>query len=88
MRAFFFRGMDPHAHVGTRMQIEELPLLLVGLVVYLGIESGFFQPGGNAVGGLTFVERRNGDKLFHRFAGDIVSAGLGVRVEIVHPPGK
>ena len=67
--ALFFRGMHAHAHMGARVQVEELPLLLVGFIVHLDIKAGFLEPGGDAIGGFSFIKRRNGDKLFHRFAG-------------------
>jgi hypothetical protein len=51
------------------VQIPELPFLLVGFVVDFCSEARFAKPCGNLIGGDTFIERGDGNELFHKVFG-------------------
>ena len=81
--AFLLVGVDADAHVGARVEVEELPLLLVGFVVDVGVDPGYPETRGDLIGGLTFIERRDSNELFHRCWWEFEFDGLGVCIEMV-----
>ena len=59
-----FLGNDD-LHMGARMEVEKLPLLLSGIVAHFGVKIRGAQPRRQRLGGSKFVERNQSHDLSH-----------------------